>query len=332
MLHENQVQNSNSTESFKQALNNIVCTGGIPFDGCVEADGEIHRFDVQKKGDKAGWYKYFHDTPQGGPFGNWATGAKGQWFVKGETEMSTEEHEIYTARIAADRQARKKEGQRRRAAAQREAIAVWGSLTPAGADHPYLVKKAVGAYNIRLDGNSLVIPCRDTAGQIHSLQHIKPDGWKQFFTAGAVTGHFHTISRTEGGPTVVYIGEGYATGASIHEATGAMVIIAFNAGNLLSVVQAVRAKYPDKQIVVCADDDRWTDGNPGMTKGKEAAEAISASLVSPKFKTLDGKKTTDFNDLHAMEGLDTVRGQLISVTPLPIIRGNPNIRAMRGHL
>ena len=77
--------------------------------------------------------------------------------------------------------------------------------------------------------------------------------------------------------------EGYATGASIYEATSYPVAVAFNTGNLLPVAQSLRARFPDSRLVLCADDDAATDGNPGLTKAKEAARAVGGLLAVPDF-------------------------------------------------
>ena len=78
--------------------------------------------------------------------------------------------------------------------------------------------------------------------------------------------------------------EGFATGASIHECTGHAVAVAFNAGNLEAVAIALRSKYPDLKIIIAADDDHQTSGNPGLTKANAAVKAAYASLAVPVFK------------------------------------------------
>ncbi|MCZ7655394.1 MAG: toprim domain-containing protein [Rhodocyclaceae bacterium] len=100
--------------------------------------------------------------------------------------------------------------------------------------------------------------------------------------------------------------EGYATGASLHEATGHAVAVAFDCGNLKPVAEALRAKYPEARLIVCADNDQFTEGNPGVTKGREAVEAAGAGLAVPEFADLAGEPT-DFNDLAQREGGAKVR-------------------------
>lgn len=107
----------------------------------------------------------------------------------------------------------------------------------------------------------------------------------------------------------LFICEGYATGASIHEATGHAVAVAFDSGNLKPVAEALRRKYPETKLIICADNDQWTEGNPGTTKAKEAAEAVGAAIVCPSFTDVS-TKPTDFNDMVRLSGIESVKSAL----------------------
>ena len=111
---------------------------------------------------------------------------------------------------------------------------------------------------------------------------------------------------------MLLIAEGYATAASIHEATGRPVAVAFDAGNLAPVVRALRGRYGAARIVVCGDDDRATAArtgrNPGREKAAEAAKLARGRAVFPE--GLPDGDGSDFNDLHAHAGLDAVRVQI----------------------
>jgi putative DNA primase/helicase len=102
------------------------------------------------------------------------------------------------------------------------------------------------------------------------------------------------------------LAEGFATGASIHECTGDAVAVCFNAGNVQAVAQALRSKYPELALIVAADDDHKTDGNPGLTQAKAAAQAVGALLAVPVFGADRPDKATDFNDLHQLQGAQAV--------------------------
>jgi putative DNA primase/helicase len=202
----------------------------------------------------------------------------------------------------------------RRAAARTAAAATWDDADDAIGDHPYLATKQVRPHGIRRHGDRLLIPARDAAGELFGLQTIAPDGAKRFNHGASVAGHFHLIGDIKPGEPV-YLAEGYATGATIHEATGAAVACAFNCGNLGLVAKALRDTYPHHPIIICADDDRRTEGNPGVTHATAAAAAVGGSVVIPWF-TDHASHGTDFNDLAQTEGIEAVRALLGSPEPV----------------
>ena len=219
-------------------------------------------------------------------------------------------------RLAGERAARELLANKERAQRQQQAAQVaarrWQAATPA-TEHPYLSAKGVQAHGVKLEGEALLIPMRDTAGTLHSVQVIDPEGGKRFLPGGRVKGCYHAIGKPEG---VLIVCEGYATGASIHEATGHAGAVAFNAGNLEAVAQALRQKYPDARLIVAADDDWRTDGNPGVTKATAAARAAGALLAVPRFPADRPDKATDFNDLHKLAGLEAVRACIDAAQPV----------------
>ena len=158
----------------------------------------------------------------------------------------------------------------------------------------------------------LLIPVRDSSGNVQSVQYITPGGEKRFLVGGKISGgHFMIQGKPENPLTVC---EGYATGASIHLACECTVYVAFSANNLPLVAEIARSKYPDKSILICADDDE-----AGRSKSQEAAQKAQARLVLPAFTTGTG---TDFNDLHQSEGLQEVRRQLEAPVNHPVAVGS----------
>ena len=149
------------------------------------------------------------------------------------------------------------------------------------------------------------MPLRDpTTNRLLNLQFIGEAGSKRFLTGGRVKGCCFLIGEPG---DVLCIAEGFATGASVHEATGYAVAVAFDCGNLQSVAEAMRARFPNARIVIAADDDYQTAGNPGLTKAREAAAAIGGSVAVPDFGADRPDDAVDFNDLAAHRGADAVR-------------------------
>ena len=161
-----------------------------------------------------------------------------------------------------------------------------------------------------LTAGGLIVPMRDTAGTLHSLQSIATDGEKRFMLGGRVKACYHSIGRPDG---AVIVCEGYATGASIHEATGEAVAVSFNAGNLMPVATALHTKYPELVLLLAADDDHQSEGNPGMSAAKSAALAVGGFVVAPHFPAGRPNKATDFNDLAALAGLGAVRACFLEI-------------------
>ncbi len=292
--------------------------------GEILADGALHRCPVEGKPNaRDGAYLLHLDAPAAsGWWQNWRTGEDGKWTAKEERSLSPAEREALQARIETDRRAREAETALRHSKARKKALYVLGKTKDCTV-HPYLVAKGVkpcpGGLKVGEDAHLLVPVLSPEDGKAMSLQTIASDGGKLFLSGGRIQGGYFPIKGQNGR---LYICEGLATGLSIHEATGQTVICAFNAGNLEAVAAHARQKYPDRELALCADDDRATKGNPGLSKATAAALAVGGLLAVPNFKEplgAEGKARTDFNDLHQAEGLDMVRAQLAGASkPLAV--------------
>lgn len=168
-------------------------------------------------------------------------------------------------------------------------------LLPAPPGHPYLVKTGIAAHGALLDRQNLAIPMYGIDGALRGYEYVGPAGDKWRLTGTDPKGAFHVFGNP--GPELI-ICEGFATGASIHQATGKAVIAAFNAGNLKAVAVAWRGKLPGAKITIAADNDK---SGTGQKEAKEAAKAVGGRVVMPP------NVETDFNDLHQAEGFERVR-------------------------
>ena len=189
--------------------------------------------------------------------------------------------------------------------AAKRAAYIWKLATPAPSNHPYLVKKGIEPHGIgvlgqefqlaprlvRLAGNLLVIPAYDNWGRVWWGEFINEEGRKAYFYGPKRKGCFYRIgdSRDE-----VFIVEGFATGASLHEQSGKTVLIAFDTSGLSSVVEAARMAAPDASIKIMADDD-----DAGLKAAHAAVEGVAgARVVVPDFSPVSkGDKDSDYNDL-----------------------------------
>jgi putative DNA primase/helicase len=298
---------SNAESEFQSA---IAAAGLTPPD-TIEP-GRIHRFPGAGKGrgNTAGRCFMFPDM-RGGWYEDYSSGS-GQvnWQASGSKPYSQAERQANIERSKAANEAYKAEKEQAHAAAALAAEKRFNAASNC-TEHAYLSTKAIKPHGIRLEGDKLLIPIRDKSGRLRSLQTIAPDGDKRFQKDGEVTGCYHAIGKPSG---TLIITEGYATGASVHQATGEAVAVAFNAGNLEPVALALRAKYPALKIIIAADDDYRTAGNPGTSAATEAALAVGGFLAVPDFGVDRPDGATDFNDLHQITGLAAVKACIKSAT------------------
>jgi putative DNA primase/helicase len=251
---------------------------------------EFRRCKVEgDKGSKqSGWY-IIHEymarngrTYYSGMYGNWKLhGGEGVKIRQESTGLDDFEREQMKKRQRECLAAVRAEKLARNEDAAKRAAKVWASL-PGDGPSEYLARKKVPAYGVKFSRGSVIVPVRSATGDLVGLQFIDGQGCKKFLTGTAKSGAFHLIGEVVPSRPLV-ICEGYATGASIHCATGWPVVIAFDAENLIPVAKAVRQLHPEADIIVAGDNDVATPGNPGMTKATTAANAVGAVVVVPAF-------------------------------------------------
>jgi antirestriction protein ArdC/phage/plasmid primase-like uncharacterized protein len=294
-------------------------------------DGTIHRVPLigGNRGELDGAYCGFLDERPAGWMQNFSSGEMVKWMASGHT-LSKEELEAQRAEIAQRREERQQAIVERRHSAAREAHTEWIAYDWASQENPYLQKKGVPPFGVRedVDGN-LMVPAHNADLELRGLHFISPEGQKRFLPGMEKNGNFHLITGEAFTPEKdlsqgeILLSEGYATGASLHMATGKPVAVAFDAGNLEPVARKLREKYPNASITICADNDhqhtrRTPEGaelwNKGVILAQDAAKAVSGKVVAPVFNEEERiRGLTDFNDLHASRGLDEVKRQVGAV-------------------
>ena len=291
----------------------------------IEADGELHRFAANgQRKDKAGWYVFHGDGIPAGMFGDWRTGLRQPWRADAGRTLTPAEEAAHRAKVQAMRRQREAEEKTRHAEAAKKAAAIWQGAKPAPGDHPYSARKGINASGARIHKGALVVPMR-SSGKLHSLQFIAPDGSKRFLPGGRVSGCYHAIGKPNG---LLCITEGYATGASVHEATGHAVAVSFNWGNMGPVALALHAKFPDLRLILCADDDVETEGNPGLTAATAAAKAVGGTVAIPDFGTDRPAGVSDFNDMHTLRGAEAVAGAIAGASAPAMPEHQPNAESL----
>lgn len=291
--------------AFRRALE----ARGIVVPGALIADGLLHRCDAAGKNGKgdAAYLLHLDGTPAGG-FINWRDGRDWEsWCFRSPTSLSQSEQRALRQRFEdAARERAAASAERHRQVADR-AGRIWSSARPADDLHAYLVSKGVRSHGLRVYKGAIVIPVIDPAGAMSSLQFIGTSGSKRFLKGGRVEGGSFLVGSVS---DPLCIAEGYATAASIHETTGFGVVVAFHAGNLIMVASDVRRRYPAAKLIVCADDDGATEGNPGLTAATSAARAIRGHLAMPASEIDANGTSIDFNDVQRIHGSAAVRARI----------------------
>lgn len=299
----------------------------------LKTDGEIHRFSIDgKKNKRPGWYRatlfisYKNTEYLKCTYGAWNEQSKYEFKSWDDSKIFDEKErkELHeSVKRHKEETERKIKEEREKAAKQAETI--WENASEIPPDETYLAyarAKGIPPVGVKFGLNpynypSIIIPLRNNERKIRTLQFIsmgsKGKHYKTFLEGGEKAGNYAELGEIiDGDP--FYIAEGYATAVSIYEATKQATIVAFDAGNLDSVTNALKAKYPKSEITIAADDDSETKGNPGKTKAIEVANKYKCSMVLPQFPEdfpiINGKKATDFNDLHVFSGIDAIKLQL----------------------
>lgn len=288
-------------------------------------DGVVHRFKHQKS--HKGWYVGSQShTTSGDPYitctmGDWSSGAKETYtskkkFSVGDKAEIKRQIDLQKKKSDVDK---KVENSDVSIASEK----MWNQHQfMFGNEHPYLRKKKIsGDFGIKclidFDGDTLLIPMRDTEDKIWGIQKIQSNGSKWFTKGQRINGCFHTIGSIDEATPEAFLVEGFATGASIHMATDQPVVVSFNTANIHKVAKDLVLKYPGLSLKVAGDDDRYTiDKKTGkqINAGKIAAQKAGGyTQIKPVFPMFKEPKEglTDFNDLHAEEGIKALKDQLL---------------------
>ncbi len=332
-------------------------------------------FTLENQREKRGWYWLSSITIDTEPyivgaFGIYSGNDNGKQKItlsrQKSDQLTAEQREAIKAQ---QRESQKKaEAERKRQADRTAARAkqAWLKCSATGTSE-YLNKKHVNAYGVRFSPNgSVVIPVMDDRDSIRGLQFVLPLGHeriektkrnKEFWPAGiAISGTYFLVGSAP--KDILLIAEGYATGATLHEATGYPVAVVWSANNIMAAAKVLHKKYSRARILICADDD-WVQKcdacgeyttvatpdctrcgqphkkiNAGNVYSEAAAVAVNGAWVCPKFVTerpANRKSLTDFNDLHVTDGLPLVAEQITDkITDLGWLRETPAVVPQQG--
>lgn len=270
--------------SLDDAINQMV-EFGLDVDYPI-IDGKVHKARYMGERRKSGWYVLHQfNNLYTGRYGSWKVDEEGRKIVN-RVMIDIDKDELNRTKQLIKKRA-EEELEKKRELAKEAALksqAIWEQCKEEG-NSPYLDRKQIEPCGARFFGSTLVIPmCRE--GKIRSLQSIKYDGFKKFMRGGEISGCYFIIP----GKGKLALVEGFATGASVHMATGWHVAVCFSASNLPKAAPYFRKK----DCIIFADNDE-----AGLKYGKLAQEELQCDLVYPE-------GVTDFNDLHVEKGLQEI--------------------------
>lgn len=302
-----------------EELNNHFIAAGLIPPNQVISNTTMQRIGTKgKPNGKDGWYICTSEQIDGASvinclMGDWSTGSQSQYtnWKKDDKQHVPSEIELAILKAQQDKakaiiEAEKKE---RHENASIEATKLWVSLAEHG-ESSYLEKKKVKNHGARYGhdnhGKFIAVPVYGFDRKIRGLQKVYDNGGKYFTPGTDKKGAFFIIGNES---TTIALCEGFATAASVYEATGHQTFVAFDAGNLVHVARAIRERYQHRTVIICADNDQWKGGgNPGIDAAKKAADKYRCKVAFPSFDGLDtSSRPTDFNDLHCLAGLEAVR-------------------------
>lgn len=201
-----------------------------------------------------------------------------------ETKVTDEDRRKWKER--AEQQARDAEMQERKEqeSASKRAARIWAGKS-VDRDCPYLERKQVNNYGCKINGKgNLIVPLFDAQGKIWNIQEIHADGYKPFLFGGRVGGCFFVLGEITQPDQVICIAEGYATAASIRQATSHVTVVAFNSGNIDKVGKEIRGMHPYARLVYCADDDSHSvPPDAGLNAANKAVAATGGIVILPDF-------------------------------------------------
>ena len=238
----------------------------------IQMDGEIHRFGLND----SGWYIIFPGDVPAGCFGDWRLDIEQPWRAVVSRSLSPIEQRLLDQRLEEAKEKRKAQRETLAAQAAIESHARFSDSSPADPNHPYLQRKKVDAHGARTSGQSLVLPIFNQEGSLQSLQYIMEDGKKRFISDGSIRGGFWWLGEDS---SHIYVAEGFATAASIHQATGKLTFITYAAFNIPAVVKMLREQYGAMQMItVLVDND-----DVGERYAKLAVEESACNTIQTPF-------------------------------------------------
>ncbi len=294
-------------------------------------DGQIHRYRLQddNKTHLAGAYCVWTDYWPCGWVQNWKSGDGAISWKFDRKGLSDEQNKAITDK---EWDALIKKSQKHQLEMKKQiesmftensqiAENIFGHLHEAQDIHPYLKRKKVLHHGLRVhpDTKCLAVPLHDIHGSFMSIQWIFPAGDKRYALGCPKKGaffsffnlvHLENLEQETGEIQPILIGEGFATMATVYEITNYACVAAMDCGNIRTVAQAIKKKFPKNKILIMADNDHNSLGNPGLVAAENAVMELKLNgFIAPDFS--DNEKGSDWNDFCSLHGYEKTKKILL---------------------
>lgn len=300
----------------QQLVEHIAANGGI-LHGEPAIDGKWHNIPAEegRKGNKSFAYIAFQnaDGSIGGKIKNYYRDDDGESFIftaEKTAHSSPQRPPLQTAERQQRQAVQEQEQHAAQMRAAQKAQYVYGKLSPAPADHPYLARKGILPHMAKVnESGMLVIPMINEAGKIQSIEFIGDGGFKKIMAGTSAAGAFAPIGfPRDSRPEQILIAEGFATAASLHETTGIPAVHARGKGNMERALDIMQRRHPQAQIIIAADNDQDKEINAGMNTARNIQDKY------PEVPIMRPPIAGDYNDLAVMpDGKDTIRQQFADI-------------------
>lgn len=301
------------TDPVSDFLDAMAAAGIRPVEPIADklASGDPVRFraDGDKLGRRNGWAWLHLDGVPAGVFRHYRLGVRTVWRAGSDPRaLSPAERRAIMAQARESEARRKAETLAKQEAAAGTARDLWRGAGKPDPAHGYLARKRLPPFGIRQHGDALLVPMVDCGFRLWNVQRVYPGGRKLFLSGGRTDGLFwsHGAFMQDGKPSAgpLVIGEGFATMAAVHHATGHGVVAAMSARNLESVARSMRKLFLNRTLIVAADDDCHLSENIGLNAAQRVAESIGALLATPLPlgpETRSADSGADFADIAPAE-------------------------------
>lgn len=297
-------------------------------------NNQLRLMDCTKKNAKSVMLSYFDESRsnQGNEFISiyWFNGRKDKvFFVPDKPQKQMTAQEKHELRIKNEK--KEQERQRKNEECKEKAYSEYLECGVPCKFHDYLKNKNVHPYYgvkiatksfteldadgvtvFRIKKGELIIPLVTINKRFTSYQRITSNGKKLMAGKTPKRGGFYPIGLWQYQATKrIILCEGYATGASLFEATNYLVFVCFDIGNIRTVCEQLREEYPCVEVIIASDFDLNTSDQAGLINGLILAKQFGLRFVFPT----QVQEGSDWNDLYREQGahavFETIEKQLI---------------------